>query len=166
MAFLRARSRAAAAFLIVTVMAACPGCATVRSVKIPQAYSEVGLCAKCKHVMALDGLPDSLSCTCPTCGSPVTVQAAKTQFRRACVDRMNRRTAMSCLTVAMMAGSIAGSIYGIPIPPPPMDESTFKPYELPMVIECKQAAPATPGQTAPAVPPPPQLEPVTPPDTR
>lgn len=133
--------RGFAIIIAVAIALSNQGCATVRNTKIPAAYSEVGLCAKCKRLVAFDGLSDGMRCDCPNCGTPLTVRDAKENFKRRCADLKNRKTALSCLAVGMTAASIAGAIYGIPIPPAPVDEDTFRPYELPMALKCRQAVP-------------------------
>ena len=140
--------RMMAVLMVAALLAPCQGCATVRNTRVPEAYSEVGLCGKCKRLMALDGIADTAACACPNCGAPIQAGQAKYNFRRKCADKKNLKSAISCLSVAMLAGSIAGSIYGIPIPPPPMDANTFTPYELPPSLRCRQAVPAD----APPVP--------------
>ena len=147
-------NRILAVMITAVVVMECLGCATLRNTKIPEAFREVGLCAGCKRLMALDGLSDGMTCECPNCGRPFVVADVKTAFKRRCADLKNRKTAMSCLAVGMTAASIAGAIYGIPIPPAPVDEETFRPYELPMLIECRQASPAGPQPAEPAEPAP------------
>lgn len=133
-------------WILVVAMLPLGGCATMKNTKIPAAYNEVGYCKGCKRLMALDGLQDAATCSCPNCGREFVAGKAKADFKKKCVDKKNMKAAVGCLSAAMVAASIAGSIYGIPIPPPPVSEETFAPYELPMVIECKQAAPVGAGQ--------------------
>lgn len=127
--------------LIAALLAPCSGCATVRNTKIPQAFVDLGYCVNCKKVMALDGISDNTVCTCPSCGVRVIAKDAKHNFRRRCADLKNGKTAIGVLSAGALAASIAGAVFGIPIPPPPISEETFTPYEMPMIVTCKKAVP-------------------------
>ena len=117
------------------------GCATIKNTKIPESFSELGYCLNCKRVMALDGLSDGMECFCPNCDTNFFVKEAKYRFKRRCADLKNQKTAGGVLTVTMVAASVAGAMFGVPIPPPPVSEETFKPYEMPQVVTCKRASP-------------------------
>jgi len=117
------------------------GCATMKNTKIPESFSELGYCSKCKKVMALDGISDNTACACPTCDAGFVVKDAKYSFKRRCADLRNQKTAGGVLTVAMMGASLAGAMFGVPLPPPPVSEDTFRPYEMPQVVTCKKASP-------------------------
>ena len=120
------------------------GCATLKNTKIPESFSELGYCRNCKRVMALEGLAESTECFCPNCDAEFVVKDAKYRFKRRCADLKNQKTAGSVLTVAMMGASVAGAVFGVPIPPPPVSEDTFRPYEMPQVVTCKKASPVDP----------------------
>lgn len=127
------------------------GCATLKNTKIPESFSELGYCRNCKRVMALDGLSEGTKCFCPNCDTEFVVKDAKYRLKRRCADLKNQKTAGGVLTVAMMGASVAGAVFGIPIPPPPVCEDTFRPYEMPEVVTCKKASPV--DQPAYPIPP-------------
>lgn len=118
------------------------GCATVKNTRIPESFTDIGYCRNCKRVMALDGLSDDTLCACPNCDMNLVVKDAKYRFKRRCADLKNQKTAGSVLTAAMMAASVAGAVFGVPIPPPPVSDDTFTPYEMPQVVTCRKASPA------------------------
>lgn len=115
------------------------GCATLKNTKIPKAFDDVGVCKQCKKMVALDGLTDDDIAICPECGGRFVVKDARTGFIRKIVERRNRKTAESFLTVMWLATSVAGTLYGIPIPPPPLSEHSFAPYKPPFKIRCRRA---------------------------
>jgi len=145
--------RAIAIFAIVAAIgvSSC-GCATMKNTKIPESFSELGYCSGCKRVMALDGISDNTACLCPNCDEEFVAKDAKYKFKRRCADLKNQKTAGGVLTAAMMAASVAGVMFGVPIPPPPVSEETFKPYELPQVVTCKKASPLDQALIQPASP--------------
>ena len=106
---------------------------------MPESFSSLGSCGKCKSAIALDGLSDSDVVVCPECGAELTVESAKYRFKRKYVDRKNLKVASGVFQVALLAASIAGAMYGIVIPPPPISEDTFTPYRLPLMISCRKA---------------------------
>ena len=90
----RLMRRLAAAALAAAIAVSAPGCATMRNTKIPQAYSDVGYCPKCRQVMALDGIGPNASCSCPTCGNTFTAGYAKTSFKKRYADKKNQKIAI------------------------------------------------------------------------
>jgi len=129
---------------LISFLASVSGCATLKNTKVPTSFNEVGICRHCKNAIALDGLQDDETAICPECGLAMGVKRAKYEFKRGYVDRRNQKTAYGVLTVTLFLASIAGAVYGIPIPVPPIEPDTFTPYKLPIGIRCRQAKPAPP----------------------
>jgi len=127
------------ALVALAFMASISGCATIRNTKVPKAFKDVGICGYCGAPIALDGLADDESAICPECGARIVVGDTRLGFKRDMAARRNARTARSFLTVTWLAAAVAGAVYGIPIPPPPIDEDTFKPYRAPFSIKCRRA---------------------------
>jgi hypothetical protein len=88
---------------------------------------------------ALDDLADDDTAICPECGAGFTVRKARMEFRKRIVAKRNQKAAQGLLTIAWLAASVAGTLYGIPIPPPPIKEDTFAPYRAPLRITCRRA---------------------------
>lgn len=131
---------------MLAMLAGAPGCATLKNTKVPQAFDDVGVCKHCNKLVALDGLADEETAICPECGATFTVRDARLGFKRKIVGRRNAKTAQSFLTVTWLAASVAATLYGIPIPPPILNEDSFSPYRAPLRITCRRAkrAAATP----------------------
>lgn len=125
--------------LIIVLILPASGCATLKNMKIPPQFTELGLCPSCRQVIAADGLSDDEIAVCPECNSTFLVRDAKYRFRKKCVDLKNRKAASGVLAVALLAASVAGAVYGIPVPPPPISEGMFVPYKLPALISCRRA---------------------------
>jgi len=125
--------------LIFVILVASHGCATLKNTKVPKAFKDVGVCVHCKKLIALDGLADDDTVICPECDTPFIVKDARTGFKRSIAAQKNRKAAKGFLTAAWMAASVAGMIYGIPIPPPMIDSDTFSPYVAPFSISCRKA---------------------------
>lgn len=125
--------------LMAAFISSVSGCATLKNTKVPEEFSDLGICPSCRQVIAVDGFSANEIAVCPECGSDFLVKAAKDLFKKKCVDLKNKKTASSVFMIALMAASIAGAIYGIPIPPPPIDEETFMPFEYPVAIAARMA---------------------------
>ncbi|MDD5436011.1 MAG: hypothetical protein PHX20_00480 [Candidatus Omnitrophica bacterium] len=76
---------------------------------------------------------------CPECGAHFIVRGGRTGFKKLIVSRKNQKVAQSLLTVSWLAVSVAGTFYGIPLPPPPISADTFAPYRTPFRIRCLKA---------------------------
>ncbi len=128
--------------LILALLLPSQGCATLKNTKVPQAFTDVGVCSQCKKYIALDGLSDDESAVCPECDATFRVKDARLGFKRLIISRKNQKTAQGVLTVTWMAATFAAAFYGIPLPPPPITEDTFSPYRAPFRIRCKKAVKA------------------------
>jgi predicted RNA-binding Zn-ribbon protein involved in translation (DUF1610 family) len=125
--------------LILSLLAPVYGCATLKNTKVPKAFKEVGVCANCRQLIALDELADGDSAVCPECGAWFIVKDAKAGFAKKMVSLKNGKMARSFMAITWLAASIAGIFYGIPIPPPVIDKETFSPYQAPFRISCRRA---------------------------
>jgi len=125
--------------LIIALILPASGCATLKNAKMPSQFTSLGLCPSCGQVIAVDELSDDEIAVCPECNSTFLVRDAKYHFRKKCVTLKNRKAAADVLTVALILASVAGAIYGIPVPPPPIADDTFIPYKLPALISCRRA---------------------------
>jgi len=135
--------------LAVAFISSASGCATLKNTKMPEEFSDLGVCPTCKQIIAVDGFSGSEIAVCPECGSDFLVKDSKGVFKKKCVDLKNKKAITGVLAIALMAASIAGAIYGIPIPPPPIDEETFRPFEFPLAISARMAG--QPPLSEPAV---------------
>jgi hypothetical protein len=129
-----------AAILAILIACGSLGCATTKNTAMPVSFREVGYCGKCNSALALDGLSEEQVIACPNCGVISSVADAKYKFKRKYIDKKNTKTAKAFLTVALVAAAVAGAIYGIPVPLPPIDSETFTPYRLPVAITCRKAS--------------------------
>lgn len=130
--------------MIVATLISASGCATLKNTKVPGSFSEVGICRHCNNAIALDGMKDEDIVICPECKLATSVKDAKYRFKRGYVDHRNKKTAYSVLAITLFVASIAGAVYGIPIPALPIEPDTFTPYRLPFGIKCNRANPAPP----------------------
>ena len=131
--------RALSCILILVLLVPVQGCATLKNTKIPKAFKDVGVCANCKKLIALDDLADYDTAICPECGAPFIVRDARLGFKRKIATQKNQKAAKSFLAATWLAASVAGMIYGIPIPPPIINKETFSPYMAPLRISCRKA---------------------------
>ena len=125
--------------LIAMLLVTSQGCATLKNTKVPKAFKDVGVCAHCKKLIALDDLADDDTAICPECGAPFIVRDARLGFKRKIATQKNQKSAKNFLTATWLAASVAGMFYGIPIPPPIIKKETFSPYMAPFRISCRKA---------------------------
>lgn len=131
--------RLVAAALILAIALPAQGCATVKNTKIPASFKDVGVCGNCKKLVAVDGLLESDVAICPECSTKFLVSDARLGFRKKIVGHKNQKSAEGLLTITWMVASVAASMYGIPVPPPPITEDTFAPYKAPLMVKCRKA---------------------------